>query len=44
MIRRIHQQRSTFRVLGCPETADIDKKEDDVPIDDDEDVEVEVFV
>jgi len=42
LIRRIHQQRSTFRVLGCPETADIDKKEDDVPIDDDEDVEVEI--
>lgn len=42
LIRRIHQQRTAFKVLGCAETADTEKKEDNVPIDDDEDVEVEI--
>ncbi|XP_005109026.1 protein AATF [Aplysia californica] len=42
LIRRIHQQRTAFRILGCPDTAQIDKAEDDVTIEDDDEVEVEI--
>ena len=42
LIKRIHQQRTAYRILGQPESQDKGKAEDQVPVDDDEEVEVQV--
>lgn len=43
LIRRIHQQRTAYRILGCPEAAEEDQRQKvEVVMDDDDDVEVEM--